>query len=247
MQWLSRDRRLGYGLWFLLFVVASTLVALGSKHSVTPSYWRAAENWLAGRPLYDGTGRGFIYLPQSAVLFVPFAMLPPLFREILWRFVTIGFFAWGLERLAATTQQRIPKPLFSIATAITLLISFTCANGQATLLIAGLMMLAVALASRKEWWCSAACLLLATAFKPVTLPLLVLSAVVYRPLLGRLVIGVALLGDLAVVDTIPQLRAGTVPGMSRNVRGGCGVGTSDYFSQVLACRGWPAIRSRPAR
>ena len=127
MQWLSRDRRLGYGLWFLLFVVASTLVALGSKHSVTPSYWRAAENWLAGRPLYDGTGRGFIYLPQSAVLFVPFAMLPPLFREILWRFVTIGFFAWGLERLAATTQQRIPKPLFSIATAITLLISFTCA------------------------------------------------------------------------------------------------------------------------
>ena len=56
-------------------------------------------------------------------------------------------------------------------------------NGQATLLIAGLMMLAVALASRKEWWCSAACLLLATAFKPVTLPLLVLSAVVYRPFL----------------------------------------------------------------
>ncbi len=212
----------GYGLWLLLFVVVSTLIALGSQHSVTPSYWRAAENWLAGQALYDGTGRGFIYLPQSAVLFVPFAVLPPLFREIVWRFVTIGFFAWGLERLAAAGQQRSTKPLFSIATAITLPISFTCArNGQATLLIAGLLMAAVALATRKDWRGSAACLVLATAFKPITLPLLVLSAVVYRPIVGRLVLGVALLSILPWLTRSPSYVLAQFYGCREMFRGGC--------------------------
>ncbi len=189
-----RDRRLGYAVWSMLCLIACSFVALGSQRTVTGSYWSAAENWLNGQPLYNGSGTGFIYLPQSAVLFIPFAVISPVLRDVLWRLATIGTFAWGLERLATRAEQRSSQPLFGIATLIAVPLSFSSArNGQATILIAGLMMAAVASLSQQQWRRAATYLTLATAIKPLTVSLLLLATVLYPRLIGRLTIGLALM------------------------------------------------------
>ncbi len=230
---LRRDRLLGYSLWCILIVVACIYVELGSRKSVTNHYWGAALNWLAGQPIYGARGVGFIYLPQSAVLFIPFALLPSLVREVLWRVLSIGVLAWGLERLARRAEERSGVPLFGQASAIAAPIAFTCArNGQATLLIAGLMMSSVALSTQGRWWRSAACLVGATALKPITLPLVLLSAVLYRPLAARMGLGFALAALLPSLTQSPGYVASQYQACRQMFVQAARLANVDNFSQL---------------
>src|SRR5687768_10391283 len=72
-------------LWGVLFLVIAVLIVRGDKRTVVNHYRAAAHAWMAGEPLYNDTGHGFLYLPSSAVLFVPFAMLPDVLGDIAWR------------------------------------------------------------------------------------------------------------------------------------------------------------------
>ena len=82
------DRRAVRNAWLayaMALVGVAAVVASGSKRSVVPAYRLAAQHWFAGENIYSGDGHGFIYLPQAAVLFGPFAVLPPVLGGILWR------------------------------------------------------------------------------------------------------------------------------------------------------------------
>src|SRR5512145_2813365 len=83
--------------WFVLFMVTAGIIAYDSSRSVVEAYRHGALQWIAGQRLYELSGvGGFTYFPQAAILFAPFAMLPTVIGEILWRLVNTGIFAAGI-------------------------------------------------------------------------------------------------------------------------------------------------------
>ena len=130
-----RDVRYAWFGWAALFLVIAAMIMAGNTRVAIPTYWIAASNWIGGAGLYDGTGvGGFVYLPQAAILFVPFAVLPRVLCEVLWRVVNIGTFAVGLRSFSRNAGGRPGIELFPLMTLVTIPFAWDCArNGQATL------------------------------------------------------------------------------------------------------------------
>ena len=191
LPWPPRPET-GWILWAALFVYVSIEILSGSEHSVVRSYRVAAQNWIAGERLYQDDGAGFIYLPHAAVAFVPFAVLPRVTGEICWRFVTIGVFVLGLWRFARLAAQEHGIDLFGLMSLISVPLAFSCArNGQSTLPMAGLMLLATADLADQRWWRATLWLTLGMILKPLTIVLVLLAAAIYPAMRGRLCAGIA--------------------------------------------------------
>jgi hypothetical protein len=184
--------------WAALFLMVAAIIFSGTNRTVVPSYRIAALNWLAGRGLYDGTGiGGFVYFPQAAILFVPFALLPPALGEVLWRLVIIGAFAAGLRGFAALAGEKTGKELFPLMTLVAIPLAWDCArNGQATLIMTGFMLLAVTDAARNSWWRATMWLALGVAIKPLAIVLVLLIAAIDRPATWRVLLGMIILALL---------------------------------------------------
>jgi hypothetical protein len=125
-------------LWVLLAIVVIGYVATHPGHrSVTQSYWDASRNWLDGKDLYEGTG--FYYLPQSAVLQIPFTVLPLMGAEISWRILNLVLFASSCFVLSQSVRAESKSFSFLVVTLFAIPISFSSArNGQVNLTIAAL-------------------------------------------------------------------------------------------------------------
>jgi hypothetical protein len=80
----ANSRRWAWTLWLIAFLAVSGIILAGNRRTVTPSYRSAALKWLQSEPIYGQNGRGFVYLPQAAILYVPFAVLPETASEILF-------------------------------------------------------------------------------------------------------------------------------------------------------------------
>jgi alpha-1,2-mannosyltransferase len=186
-QWGDRA---AWTAWGILFVTMSVLILAGSDHTVVTTYREAANQWMAGADLYNDTGHGFLYLPIAAALFAPFAWLPAVAGEIAWRLVAIGGFAFGVYRLCNIARVRQKVGTFALLTFASLPPALACArNGQSTLIMAGLMMIAcVDLAegrrNRAVLWAS-----LAVALKPLAVVLLLLLPFLDRRLAARAALG----------------------------------------------------------
>jgi alpha-1,2-mannosyltransferase len=190
----SSDRRVlwtAWAGWAVLFLVTAAMIVGGSGRTVVPSYRIAALNWFAGQGLYDGTGvGGFVYFPQAAILFAPFAMFPPVMGEVLWRLVIIGAFALGIRNFARLAGERSGSDLFPLMTLVTIPLAWDCArNGQATLALTGLMLLSIVDGAHGRWWRATLWLSLAVAIKPLAIVLVLLIAAVDRPMTWRLLLG----------------------------------------------------------
>jgi hypothetical protein len=73
--------------------------------------------------------------------------------EVIWRLVNIAVFAFGIFHFARLVGGSSGKGLFPLMTLVTLPLAWDCArNGQATLVITGLMLLAVVDIVRTRWW-----------------------------------------------------------------------------------------------
>lgn len=192
-----REERQAWLLWLTFFVVLAVGIASGSGRSVTYQYSWAAERWLQGVDIYEMGGRGFLYLPQAALLYLPFNLLPHVAGEIGWRLITLGTFAAGVYRLTRLAETNGGGRLFLITTCLTIPLSFSAArNGQATLVMAGLMMLSLDELTQRRWTRAAVLLCLGLAFKPLTFVLMLVVAAIYRPMLVRLAIGTVVLALL---------------------------------------------------
>jgi hypothetical protein len=180
--------------WIVLFLAVSAIIAIHGKRSVVPEYHSAALNWISGQHLYDGTGvGGFVYLPQAAVLYVPFALFPSTVGEILWRLVMVAVFAVGLYRFGQLAGERSAGEFFPLLSLVTIPLVWDCArNGQATLIITGLMLLAVADIAHARWWRATLWLSLGVAIKPLVLVLVLLVMAIDRRMSWRLLVGMVL-------------------------------------------------------
>lgn len=179
--------------WAALFFVMAAFIVAGSGRTVVPAYREGALSWLAGEIIYKDPGvGGFVYLPQAAILFIPFSLLPVLAGEVLWRLVNIGVFALGIRGLARLAGEQPGKELFPLITLATLPLAWDCArNGQATLALTGLMLLAVVDVARSRWWRATLWLSLGVAVKPLAIVLVLLIMAIYRPMTWRVLLGIA--------------------------------------------------------
>lgn len=191
----KRAARCAWAAWVLLFVAVAAIMISGSQRSVVLNYRMASLDWIAGKGLYDGTGvGGFTYLPQSALLFMPFAMLPATLGEVLWRLLNIVLFAAAVRELGRLAEKPSGGELFPLLSLISIPLAWDCArNGQATLIMAALMIFALADISREKWWRATLWLMLSAAFKPLSIVLILLVAAIDRPMTWRVAAGMAVL------------------------------------------------------
>lgn len=189
------SKHMAYGLWLLLFVVVSVmLVWAHHPHTVVPNYRNAAIHWLHQNDLYNNLGAGFIYLPSCAVLFIPFAKLPGVIAEMLWRGLSLGLLAYGLNSwLSMVDNVNQIKHRFFWASLIALPLAYSSArNGQMNLVLAAFMMLALVALARGHFSKAAIYLCIGIAFKPTMIVALLLAGAIYRSLWMRLFFGVLL-------------------------------------------------------
>ncbi|MBM3979542.1 MAG: DUF2029 domain-containing protein [Planctomycetes bacterium] len=191
--------------WYALavWVAASVFVAIHAYrnprgHTLYDIYAIGIRNWWHGVDLYPRqaeTGELFRYSPAFALTAGPFALLPPGAGNATWKLFNLGAFALGLAVWAKRGQA---GPLSANRTAALFLVAFPIVmgnvyNGQANLLVMGLVLLALAAVARDRWWGAATALAAATLIKvfPVALAL-VLCVLYWRTLPLRFVAALAL-------------------------------------------------------
>ena len=230
----SQDRRIGWTIWACLLVTSCIWVTFGPKRSVTPAYFFGAEQWVAGLPLYNHEGIGFLYLPQAAILFAPFAALPTALAEVLWRLMTIGIYAWGVRCFVRLAEHGSSRPLFALTSLVAAPLALSGArNGQATLPMAGMMMAAVAYLATKSWWRAAVCLVVALAIKPLVIVLILLSVTIYRPLVGRLLVALGVMLAIPFLMQDPAYVQSQYAAFAQSLQLANAHSNVEYFAQLF--------------
>ena len=204
------------GIYTAVLLLALAVFLTSAERSVSHHYEQAAANWMAGQPLYlesAESGHGFLYFPQAAILHVPFAWASttsgnPLAGDVLWRVVIWSVFCWGLwrttdrhMRLWTAGDARVSTSGWQWRAAVVagLLSASALRIGQSTLLMGGLMMLAVDLLASRRWTGAVGVVLLATAVKPLAMVLALLMLATHPKLWWRFAAGIPILVLVPVV------------------------------------------------
>jgi len=194
------DLRAGVGLWLLYALILSVVVlASPHKHTVT-AYRDAAENWVHHADLYElNSIHGFLYLPQSAIAFVPVLWLPYGVGEVAWRLIGLGLLAVTIALLA----RRLPptRPWFLILSALVIPSSFASArNGQTNLDLAACFLWTALALDRSQWNLATVLLIVCMVLKPVALVPILLIGALYPPMRFRLIAGLAVFFAIPFLD-----------------------------------------------
>jgi hypothetical protein len=180
----ARQRRLlaAAAIVWATFIIAVTLITVRNPddRTVLFAYREAAAAWLGGQPMYGPGIHGFLYLPSFAPIFAPFRLLGSPAGDVLWRWAGFALLTLALVRLARLAAGPAWRP----ALAAMLVLSLPAAgialqNGQGTVAMFALMVLAAVELGRQRWWWAAAFLGLAVAVKPLAIVLALLVFVLH--------------------------------------------------------------------
>jgi hypothetical protein len=228
----TQFRRAAWGVWIALTLVVCYAAVAGKERSVTPSYRGAVENWFAGEPIYNMAGSNFIYFPQAALVFAPWGLLPIPVGEILWRATILGVLAAGVYRF--TRLASVDDRWFLINTFASAGTAAGCArNGQSTLIVTGLMLLAIVDLHDRRWWRATLLLSLAFAFKPIAIVLILLVAAIYLQMLWRLTIGLLLVAVLPFLTQTPDYVISQYQACYENSHTAFQVGITGHWAQLF--------------
>ncbi len=229
-------RKAGWLTWLALTAVITAVViysiAVNQERSVTPAYRSAVGHWFSGQPLYNMQGHGFLYLPQAALVFAPFAILPHSLCEILWRWTIIGVLAASVAKLTRSLNGD-GRWFFAISAASTVLAWGCARNGQSTLLITGMMIFAALDLGESRWWRATVLLALAFAFKPLAIVMILLAAAVYPQMSWRLAIGLLLVVVAPFATQRPDYVISQFQDCIRNLQITFQVGESEPWAQFF--------------
>jgi len=183
-------------LWVaVLLVLVLRPVLVSHRGTSFDTYQLAGSHWLRGENIYS-QWMGFVYSPGVAAFFAPFAWLPPVLANVLWRLLNSGLLLGGLAAvLRARLFAGIRQSSFGIV--YILLVPLAIGNidiSQANPLVAGLLLLAIAAAYVERWTSAALCVAIATCFKiyPIAIGLLI-CLIAPRRFSGRFLIALILL------------------------------------------------------
>ncbi len=192
-----RCLKLALLIWVVYSAIIVGVVAYDpSGRTATKEYQRATANWWSGKTLYRSRN-GYLYLPQFAVFYTPFELLPDRVGEPLWRLTCLTSLALALWLAAKQLAPEKRHAVFLIATILVLPSSFASArNGQVNMPLAALFLLTALALARERWWLAAVLLALTLVLKPISLAPILLCGVLFPrlrlPLLASLVIVAAL-------------------------------------------------------
>lgn len=226
----------GWTTWFVLAFVISTTVAysivIDQERSVTPAYRSAVMNWFNSKPLYNMSGHGFLYLPQAALTFAPWAVLPHGMSEVVWRLCIIYALAYACYRI----NQKLGgdgRSFWTISICTTVLAWGCARNGQSTLAITAMMMLAAIDLSEARWWRATALLSLAVAFKPLAIVMVMLAAAVYPKASWRLALGMVLVAAAPFLTQRPDYVMSQYVDCFRSLQVTFNVGENEKWAQFF--------------
>ncbi len=202
-QSLTRSQKLTVFLWLIIAILmVIKCITSPNRSTVSDEYLLGASRWLASEDLYAGVN-GFLYLPQFAFLYSIYHPFPLWASEALWRLTQLAVMLCGVVSFARLMQRPGEKsfvPLISVAIVCISTASFR--NGQANIIMLGLLLLSVVALARKEWGMAACYMTLGLILKPTFIIFFLLAGVLHRPLYWRLPLG------LLVAFVIPMLFKG---------------------------------------
>jgi Glycosyltransferase family 87 len=211
------------GMWAIaIVVIVGRAIVAPHQNTVFIVFRDAGRQWLSGTDLYSHVGK-YLYSPLAAAIFSPFSLLPDAAGAALWRLLIIGLYLSAIvvcfrrlgqrttandnerqrttandskrQRTSAGDSERQRSLFFSIAGLLLLPLSIgNMNNGQASLLVIGLILFACAAIETQSWTLAAFLIALATFFKIYPLVIGLLFAVIYpRPLALRLLLAIVAL------------------------------------------------------
>ena len=215
----ARCLRIALFVWLVYATIISGIVAANpSGRSATLEYQRATANWWSGKTLYRSRN-GYLYLPQFAILYSPFELLPDRVGEPLWRLTCLASLAWALWAAASRFAPDKRATVFLIATILVLPSTFASArNGQVNMPLAALFLLTVLALARERWWAASICLALTLALKPISLAPILLCGVLYPRLRGPLFLSLLVLALLPLAHFQPAYAAGEYSAFIHNLQ-----------------------------
>ncbi len=182
-------------IYLVTLVIGLGVFAATPKRSVSTNYEQAAVHWIDGSPLYSESkenGHGFLYLPQAAILHLPFAVVSnvtglPWFGDLCWRvtsWLMLIYSCWHFRKLSTSS----PETDWIMACCVSLL-GLSCLRiGQSTMLLTAFMILAVVTWRSKRFTQAAICIALAVAVKPLAIVLALLMFAISGPMRVRLLL-----------------------------------------------------------
>src|SRR5258708_1273543 len=168
-------------------VIAVVVRAIAAPHqnTVFTVFRDAGEAWLNGTDLYSHVGK-YLYSPLAAAFFALFAWMPESFGAAIWRLMIIGvyltnFILW----LRHFGKDLISSEYFPLFLLLPLSLG-NLNNGQASLLVIGLLLGACVAIEARRWTLAAFLIGAATFFKIYPLVIGLLLVLIYPCLLGPL-------------------------------------------------------------
>lgn len=187
-------------LWSMLFVAGTEHILRSIKYqNDCLIYAQASSDWWSGTDMYlfnffGGTFQynggwidGFLYFPQSAILYTPFGLLGHPVGDVVWRLIGLSLFCHGVWRLSKLLAPHWALRTFALASFVAVGPTFNALhNGQVNLPLAAMMLYATADLIRKRWLRAAVWLMLGLTLKPIAMVMILLVGAVYRPMRWRL-------------------------------------------------------------
>lgn len=202
----ARIWKISAALWILFAVIAATVVAVEpDRRSATIEYQRASAKWWASEAGVYREKNGYLYLPQAAMIYTPFELLPDRIGEPLWRVVILALLAFALLVAAKKLSPSHAALVFLVATALVIPSALSNArNGQVNMPLGALYLLsAIAIADRR-WWLTAALLTVSLALKPISIVPILLGAALFPKLILPLATGLCILFAAAFLHPSPE-------------------------------------------
>jgi alpha-1,2-mannosyltransferase len=163
-------------------------------------YLKAALAFVKSEPLYKQGQHGYLYPPQSAIIYLPFSFQPRLASETLWRWAGLGLLATGVWRLSVPVSRARWKwdgDAFLLATLLVLPVALgSLRNGQMNLHIGAVFAHGCAAIQGRRWREGAAWLSLSLACKPTSIVVVLLFGALYPGLWIPLAAGLLLVAAL---------------------------------------------------
>jgi hypothetical protein len=195
--------------WLAIFAaIAGNALLHPLKHTTMPTYRLAAAQWWAGQDVYSyDSHAGFLYFPQAAFLFTPFAFIQFLAGEVLWRAAVFSLFAWAIWRMCREflIDRNVPlvrQFLFVSLLAVPSSLA-SLRNAQFDLPLAALIVLAAAETGAGRWNIAAFWLCLGIALKPLALVPMLLFTALYWKLIPRVAVGMLIVAALPFLHWSP--------------------------------------------
>ena len=227
--WSPKSDTYARRIWLLFFAIVAVLAFFQpAQRNITHHYSRAAFNWWKSENMYSLQGKGFLYFPQSVLIYTPFSwqefpknlkefnkqplretLLPTLMLrlgEVFYRAFSLGIFGWAIWRMCHFFRaDATVASLFCLVTVLALPASLTAGrNGQFNMLLSASMILAALSVAGKNWWAATAWLIFGVIAKPLGLVPLLLFGALYRPLWGRLPLGLLVFAALSFIHYDPS-------------------------------------------